>query len=420
MKRIFFFSCVFIFLFSGVALAKSKISPAIDVIASELNMIKSGLTTDSEIVFDTDDFDASIGTSVKEIKICALPSQASGRLMLDNLYVVENQVIHREDFSLLKFVIKSESEEAVFKFSPNEQNYEVECSLISLESVNLSPVASNGVGISTWTMKNTSTSGSLLGYDPDGDTIKFELVSRPEKALLIMTNKNTGDFIYTPYINASGKDTFSYRVVDSMGNYSEICTVNIKIEKNEPTISFNDVNEGDLCAVSHVLEKGLMTAKHESDGKYIFDPNKEITREEFVVLLMKAMGAGKAPEISKTRFADDNEISPENKGYIESAFSLGIIEGKIENDGVHFNPKEPISLAEASVIINNILGRKSTTSLTVFKDNDEIPAWARADIEALSEAGILKKQNGEISPNAPLTRAQVAQILSSLLKQREK
>ena len=420
MKRIFFFSCVFIFLFSGVALANSKISPAIDVIASELGMVKSGLLSDGTLLFDTDDFDNSIGASVNEIKISALPNEDSGRLMLDNLYVVENQVINREDFSLLKFVSKSQDKEAIFKFYPNGQNYEIMCELFSLESVNLSPVASNGVGISTWTMKNTSTVGSLLGYDPDGDEIKFELVSRPEKALLVMTNKMTGDFIYTPYANASGKDSFSYRVVDSMGNYSETCTVNIKIEKNEPILSFSDVGVSDICAVSHVFEAGLMNGRREENGTYMFDSNKEITREEFVVLLMKAMGADEAPKINKTRFADDDDISPENKGYIESAFSLGIIEGKIENDGVHFNPKDPITLAEASVIINNILGKKSTTSLTVFKDINEIPTWAKADIEALTEAGIIKKQNGEISPNAPLTRAQVAQILSSLLKQRGK
>ena len=420
MKRIFFFSIIFIFLFSGVALAANKISPAVDVIATEMSMVKSGLSTDSELYFDTNDFDTSTGASVKEIKISTLPSEKSGRLMLDNLYVVENQVIKREDFSLLKFVSKDTSEKAVFKFFPNGQGYEIECSLITLSSVNFSPIASNGAGISVWTMKNVAIVGSLLGYDPDGDTIKFCVATQPKKGILTITNKETGDFVYTSYENVKGKDSFSYQVVDSFGNYSEICTVDIKIEKNEPKYTFIDVEKGDICAVSHVSENKIMSGLKQDDGTFVFEADREITREEFVVLLMKTMGATTAPTIKKTRFADDSEISPENKGYIESAFSLGIIEGKIENDGVHFNPKDPITLAEASVIINNILGRKSTTSLAVFKDDSDIPVWAKTDIEALTEAGILKKQNGEISPNAPLTRAQVAQILSSLLKQRGK
>ena len=134
MKRIFFFSCVFIFLFSGIAFANSKISPAIDIIASEASMVKSGLPIKKELQFDTDDFDMAIGANVKEIKISALPSEKSGKLMLENLYVVENQIIKREDFSLLKFVSKNTSEDAVFRFSPNNQKYEIECTLIVLES----------------------------------------------------------------------------------------------------------------------------------------------------------------------------------------------------------------------------------------------------------------------------------------------
>lgn len=420
MKRIFFFSIVFIFLFTGVALASEKVSPAIDIIANESNMIKSGVLNDGELCFDTVDFDGSLGTNVKSIKVTALPSEGAGRLMLDNLYVVENQVIYRDDFSLLKFVSTDSTQAAVFKFKPNGFDYEIECSLISLENVNLSPVASNGAGISAWTMKNVSCFGTLLGYDPEGDELKFEVVSLPEKGLLTISNSKTGDFLYTPYENAKGKDTFSYCVRDSYGNYSETCTVSIKIENDEPSIVFSDVEGKYICASSIACENELMTWTENDDGALCFEPNAEVTREEFVVMIMKAMGAEDAPQIAKTRFADDNEISPEYKGYIESAFSLGIIEGKIENDGVHFNPKEPITLADAAVIINNIIGRKTTTSLTVFADDDEIPSWARHDIEALCEAGILKKNDGEISPNAPLTKAQVAQILMSLIKYRGK
>ena len=68
------------------------------------------------------------------------------------------------------------------------------------------------------------------------------------------------------------------------------------------------------------------------------------------------------------------------------------------------------------MIINNVIGMKKDTSLTVFQDEGEIPSWARASIESLTEAGILKKDEGKINPNAPLTKAQVATILMSLLK----
>lgn len=416
MKKIFFFSCVFIFLFTQGILASNKISPAIDVIASESSMVKSSVLADGELNFDIDDFDNTVGVNVSEIKITALPSSEVGRLMLDNLYVVENQVIKREDFSLLKFVGKSESYDATFKFKPNGHDYEIECSLVPLLSVNLSPVGSNGATVSALTMKNLSCFGTLLAYDPEGDELEFEIVSYPKKALVCITNKQTGDYIYTPYENARGKDSFSYRVHDSYGNYSEVCNVEINIENKKANFVFSDVDKIDLYAVNVVCEVGLMDSVKNADGSFSFNPNEEITREEFIALIMDVMGAKDVPQIEKTRFADDKDISPKYKGYLESAFSLGIITGTNEVDGVHINPKRPITLAEGAVIINNIIGAKKDTCLTVFADDDDIPGWARESIESLTEAGILKKDEGKISPNQTLTKAQVATILMSLLK----
>ena len=83
-------------------------------------------------------------------------------------------------------------------------------------------------------------------------------------------------------------------------------------------------------------------------------------------------------------------------------------------------PKSEITTAEASVIINKIIGSKSSASKDAFSDSDEIPDWARDSIVSLCEIGILEKENGKISPNSPLTRAQTAQILMSLLEYRGK
>ena len=415
MKKIFFFSIFFIFLFAMTVCASNKISPAIDVIAGKNDMIKSSVPTSGEIGFDIDDFDHTLGSNVESIKITSLPASKDGRLMVDNLYVVENQVIKREDFSLLKYVSKN-GKDVSFKFKPSGCEYEIECVVIPLSSVNLSPVASNGASVSASTIKNIACFGTLLGYDPEGDELEFEIVSYPKKALVCLTNASTGDYVYTPYKNARGKDVFSYRVKDEYGNYSETCTVEVKIENKKTDYVFTDVKNTDLYAVTTVCEMELMKASINSDGSYSFNPNEEITKEEFIVLVMTVMGARDVPRIEKTRFADDKDIKPEYKGYIESAFSLGIIKGESKVDGVYINPKSSITLADASVIINRILGLKTDTCLAVFADEEQIPTYAKESIEALTEAGIIKKNEGNISPTKPLTKAQVATILMSLLK----
>ncbi len=420
MKKLFFFISVFTLFLCGSIAVSAKISPAIDIIANESTMVKSSVLVNGEIIFDVDDFDLPIGANVSSIKITELPANSSGKLMLENLYVVENQVISRKDFSLLKFVNTSGGERASFKFKPNNQGYEIECELVSLSKVNLKPSGGNGATIEASTMRNIACFGTLLGYDPEGDNLTFEVISYPKKALLTITNANSGDYIYTPYENARGKDTFTYRVRDEFGNYSSECTVEIKIDKHKSSLAFSDVDKMDLGAAITVCENGIMEPTVNADGTLSFNPNEEITREEFVYLIMRTMGAKEVPTVEKTRFADDKDISPKYKGYLESAFALGIIKGETKSDGVYICPKRSITLAEAAVIINNIICKNSTTCMTVFADDEEIPSWARGAIESLTEAGIIKKTEGKISPNSPLTKAQVAQIIMALLKTRSK
>ena len=418
MKKILFFIPICIFMMTLSIFAAEKLSPALDVIAYENEMIKAGVVYDGEISFDTNDFDTTLGSNIKSITVVKLPKENEGRLMLGNLYVVENQVIYREDFDSLRFIPKSSDEGSYsFTFSPDKSGYDICCYLKVLKNSNFSPVATNGSDISVWTQTDIAMRGALKGYDPDGDSLKFEVVSLPKKGLVEILNKATGDYKYTPYEKATGSDSFTYRVRDAYGNYSEEITVNVKIEKLKTKLVFSDMdNSLALNAAIIVTENQLMDSKQNSDGTISFNPQEKITKEEFIVLVMRAMGAGEAPKVDKTRFADDSQISNEYKGYIESAFSLGIIEGERKPDGVYINPKDTVTVAQAAVIINKIIGASVNTSMAVFHDESDFPSWAKSAIISLNELGIIPKVNGKINPNSPLTREQTAQILMSLLE----
>ena len=423
MKKVLLFIPLCILMLTMCIFAEEKLSPALDVIASNNEMIKAGIVYDGEICFDVNDFDKNLGANVKCITIKALPSEEDGKLMMGNLYVVENQVIYREDFASLKFIPRSGDEGSYsFTFSPDQGGYEISCSLKVLKGVNFSPVCTNGVAVSTWTQTDIATFGTLNGFDPDGDELKFEICELPERGLVEILNVSTGDYKYTPYEGAYGSDSFTYRVRDCYGNYSEEIKVNVKIKKLKTAYVFNDMenHESALNAAITLTNDNLMSVVKNADGTFSFNPEESITREEFIVLLMDTMGAKEIPPINKTRFADDKDIKPEYKGYIESAFALGIIEGERKADGVYINPKGTISTAEAAVIINRILGATKKTSITVFNDMSEAPEWAIDALSALVELGIIPKDNGNANPNLPLSRAQTARILMSLLEYRGK
>ena len=418
MKKFLLFIPICVFMFTVSIFATERISPALDVIAYENEMVKAGVVYDGEITFDVNDFDNALGTNAKSITVKTLPDENEGRLMVGNLYVVENQVIYREDFPFLKFIPKANKEGSCsFTFVPNKSGYAIHCTLKIIDSTNFSPVATNGNEVYAWTQTDISTFGTLKGYDPDGDSLRFEITSLPKKGLIEITNTSTGDYKYTPYEKANGSDSFTYRVRDCNGNYSEEIRVNMNIKKLKADFVFSDMkNSTSLNAAIIVTDNDLMKVSANKDGTLSFKPKENVTKEEFIVLVMRAMGARDVPVLQKTRFADDQDIKDEYKGYIEGAFSLGIIEGERKADGIHINPKGNISIAEAAVIINRIIGAEASKTMTVFHDMDDIPAWALKDITSLTELGILSKVNGKINPNSPLTREQTAKILMSLLE----
>ncbi len=127
---------------------------------------------------------------------------------------------------------------------------------------------------------------------------------------------------------------------------------------------------------------------------------------------MNVLGAANIPEITNTGFADDADIPAEYKGYVYSARKLGIINGVPSGDELYFKPDEPITRAQASVILNNILGYSATAGMHY---NDEIPAWAQTSIDALRELGIYPVSGGAANPAAMLTKEDTAKMLFNLM-----
>ena len=53
----------------------------------------------------------------------------------------------------------------------------------------------------------------------------------------------------------------------------------------------------------------------------------------------------------------------------------------------------------------------------IFKDQAEIPAWAKEAVEKAAEKGwMVGDENGNFRPNDPISRAEMAVVLSRLQK----
>ena len=108
---------------------------------------------------------------------------------------------------------------------------------ISVKNKNDPPKASSG---SFKSSNGSSIEGRLTAFDMDGDILIYSLVEQPKQGFFVLMNPVIGSFIYYPHTEASGIDTFSYKVFDGT-TYSSSAKVNITIESEMDQNQFSDL-----------------------------------------------------------------------------------------------------------------------------------------------------------------------------------
>ncbi len=395
------------------ALGSRVLSPGLECLASSVDMIRTGLIS-TEIGFERSDFANALGYTPDSITITALPPASEGILYFGTLPASSGQEISGANLSLLRFRPVAGCTGSAFRFK-GDGEYSHVCTLRFSQTVNQSPVAGEDI-VSVWTQQNISAFGKLPGSDPEGDSLLFEIVSYPVKGLVSVTDPVSGMYRYTPYDGAEGSDVFTYRIRDSWGNYSPVRTMEVSIDEPACGIVFADMTEhwAENAAVVMVADNTMEV--YAQDGEVYFRPDQEITREEYLVTVMKALGAGEVEPCS-TVFADESAMNPDATGYIQRAYTLGIIRGSEVNGKRVFRPDDSITRAEAAVILNAIIGADSPDVVPTFADTSVIPAWASPALYALHDLGILRGTgDGYLSPDSILSRGQTAQMLLSVKK----
>jgi hypothetical protein len=145
---------------------------------------------------------------------------------------------------------------------------------------------------------------------------------------------------------------------------------------------------------------------------FYFEADREVSRAEFVVTAMNAIGIKNVPDVDKTVFYDDSDISPEMKGYIALAYSKGYISGTKENGLLCFNGDESIKMSEAAVIISNMIGYAEPKVTTVFADADKIPSWSGRAVQSLYTLGIIESADMVSGAGENVTRGDMAKLLA--------
>ena len=145
------------------------------------------------------------------------------------------------------------------------------------------------------------------------------------------------------------------------------------------------------------------------DEKGNLNPDKSITRAEFITIVNKAMEYSKTGD--KIKNYKDLKQNDWYYSQIMTALEQGYINGT-SNDTM--SPNKDITRQEVMVIINNIAGLKqSKFDLSAVKDQDKIATWAKNAAANMIANGYITGYQGNINPSKAMKRAEAITLLDA-------
>ncbi|GLX71491.1 S-layer homology domain-containing protein [Paenibacillus glycanilyticus] len=234
-----------------------------------------------------------------------------------------------------------------------------------------------------------------------------------------------------PYVLAPDQKADRVIVVQVQEDGSETPVVNSWYDADHGRIMFRTVQTGSFIvktnsssfsdlqshwsknAVEQLADRGIIKGKTASR----FDPQGEVTREEFAALIVRAFEltadtSGHAPS-PFTDVAADSWSSDA----IQTAYKLGIVKG---TSASAFEPKKSITREELAVMLAKAAQAAQlqlpSTKAANAKDLAEASAFATASLTQLLQAGIMQGDgNGAVNPRQSATRAESAMMIFKAL-----
>lgn len=162
-------------------------------------------------------------------------------------------------------------------------------------------------------------------------------------------------------------------------------------------------------AVNTLFEKGIVSGR----GSGVFAPQDNVTRQEFVKMIVDLTGS--YSETAQCEF-DDVDKNAWYYKYVASAVSSGLIYGVSDEE---FGTDMLITREQMAVIADRIFNKKSDTEAEAYADDNDISAYARESVYNVKALGIIGGyEDNTFRPQKSATRAEAAVICFNILKKR--
>ena len=332
------------------------------------------------------------------ICITSLPDPQSGTVMLGARVLRPGDVLTAEQLGRMTFhpLAGETDREARVSYLPIYADRVDAVATLSLEVMGRSDEAPIAENSAMETYRNLPNEAMLKVSDPEGKPMTYTVTRTPKRGDVII--REDGSFLYTPRRNKVGTDSFTYTATDPAGNVSREATVTVTVLKPSDAQQYTDT-AGKSCRFAAEWMKNTGIFVGESfNGNGCFSPGKQVSRGDFLTMLVGALEIPLEKDTQSTGFIDD--CTPWLKPYVAAAMRSGLTAGW--PDGDVFGAEEPITGAEAAVMLQNAL---DLTAKEAASGAESVPAWAADALLTLASHGI------RLDADEILTRGDAAEVI---------
>lgn len=359
--------------------------------------------SESVYCFQVEDF--SQDEDLVGICITGLPDADAGTVMLGKRVLRAGDILTAQQVSQMTFVcLESQMDStATITYLPIYENVVQPAQTMTISirgKVNQPPVAEDS---SLETYKNLPNEGKLKVSDPEGGALTYTVIRKPKRGTVEI--REDGSFTYTPKKNKVGTDSFTYTATDPQGNVSRTATVTVEILKPADATKYADTVGTDYRFTAEWLKNTGLFVGEKVGGSLCFNGDKTVSRGDFLVMMVKALDIPVDENADFTGYTD--EVASWLKPYLAAAMRSGLTAGVKTMESGAFGADEPITGAEAAMMLQNAMDLALTTAVT---DTEGEYGWAMEAVAAMQENGV------EIAAPEILKRSQVADILYRVSK----
>lgn len=353
---------------------------------------------DAVYCFTGEDF-APGEAPVTGICITGLPEAEKGTVMLGTRVLQPGDILTADQLSRMTFVPlrTEENAAACVSYLPIYEDHVAASATMTISILGKEDKAPVAEDFAAETYKNLPIEGRLKVKDPEEQAMTYTVTRNPKRGEV--TINSDGSFTYTPKKNKVGIDSFVYTATDPAGNVSREATVTITIVKPTDATQYTDTL-GKSCrfAAEWMKNTGIFVGET-LDGNACFNPEKQVTKGEFLTMLVKTLEIPTGEEAVSAVY--DSEYPAWLQPYLAAAVRSGLIAG-LPDSGT-FAADAPITGGEAAVMLQNALDLAGSDTQVMAQA--DTPEWAAPALNALAGNGIC------LSCDENLTRGQAAEVL---------